>query len=102
MIIYELTVGFNDKQTKTQLLTDRQIINKIESILKKQTNGYSIKKTIGGYKHSNGYFIKEKSASIELAYIDKKTVKNIMDSLKIELNQESILFQKKKIKGFYY
>lgn len=98
---HTLVVGFNDKDTKKQEFSTKNILAKIESILKSNTNGYSIRQNKGGYRHNDNTFINEKSATIDLLYIKDKQVKFIINELKTQLNQESILYTTTKLKGSY-
>lgn len=98
---HTLVVGFNDKDTKKQEFTTKQILSRIVNILETNTNGYSIRQNKGGYRHNNKTFINEKSATIDLMFIKDKQVKFIINELKTQLNQESILYTKTKLKGRY-
>ena len=98
---HTIIVGLNDKDTKKQEFTTKQCLTRMVNILETYTNGYSIRLNKGGYRHNDNTFINEKSATIDLMYIKDKQVKFIINELKTQLNQESILYTKTKLKGRY-
>lgn len=51
MTQYNLTIGLNDKNTKTQLIKTPQAIKIIKNTLLNYTDGYTILNATGGYKH---------------------------------------------------
>ena len=57
------------------------------------TDGATIFEANGIYRHEDGTFTIEKTLRIELLFVDKKTVLNIVDDLKKAFNQESIAVQ---------
>lgn len=99
MYEYNLTVGLFDKDTCDQKVTTELAKSKIENILLNQFNIYAFTmiECIGCYKmESNGVIVREPSIRIEIASDDDitKTTKEICHALKVELNQESIMYKK--------
>ncbi len=94
-----LTIGLSDKDTKHQIYTTKQATQKVEQILQSYADGWTIYQTNGGYKHMDGVFIKEKSLRVELEFIDKKRVLQIIDKIKSKecLNQESVIYAIQKL-----
>lgn len=87
---FNLTIGLNDKDTKTQLYDDITAYKIVENILKQYLDGYTILKAFGGYKHDDGTFTQENSLRVELLFTTALQVKIICDKIKQALNQESI------------
>ena len=90
MTKFNLTIGLNDKDTKTQLYDDITAYKIVENILKQYLDGYTILKAFGGYKHDDGTFTQENSLRVELLFTTALQVKIICDEIKQQLNQESI------------
>lgn len=88
-----LTIGLNDKDTYTQKYDTITAYKMIEQILAPRTNGYTMYETNGGYQHTDGTFISEKSIRVELMFIAKTQVLIIADLIKQQLNQESIAYE---------
>ena len=91
-----LTIGLNDKDTKTQKYDTITAYKMIESVLKQYTDGYTIYETNGAYKHNDGYFVVEKSIRVELLFTTELQVRIIANKIKSPecLNQETIAFEK--------
>ena len=99
---HTITVGFNDKDTKKQEFSTKTILSKIKGILKANTNGYTIRHfNDGGYRHNDNTYIDEKSITIDLMYIEDDQVMKVINILKHDLNQESILYTSVELNGGY-
>lgn len=94
---FTLYLGLNDKDTKTQKIDILEAYKIVNNILLKYTDGATIFQANGIYKHEDGTVIIEQTLRIELLFVDKNTVKNIVDLLKITFNQESIIVQTQKV-----
>jgi len=94
---YQFSIGFNDKDSKIQELTDDEIIDKIEDITLKILEFGTlsdINKWI--YKHEDWTKVIEKSLNVErltdLNFMDiTKKVNQFTKEVKKALNQESVL-----------
>jgi hypothetical protein len=98
MTKYTLTVGLNDKITKTQLINTENAHEIIADTLLIDFDIYAFTmfECYGVYRHENGEIVKEKSFRIEIAsddVIDGK-ICEIIKSLKVKLNQESIMYER--------
>ena len=93
MTKYILTIGLNDKDTYTQKYDTITAYKMIEQILAPRTNGYTMYETHGGYQHTDGTFISEKSIRVELMFISETQVLIIANEIKTALNQESIAYE---------
>ena len=61
------------------------------------TSGATIFEANGIYRHNNGEFTIEKTLRIELLFIEKEQVMEIVNELKRVFNQESIAIQEQTI-----
>lgn len=94
---FTLYLGLNDKDKKVQLINTLEAYKICNNILMHYTDGATIFEANGIYKHDNGEFTIEKTLRIELLFVDKKTVVDIVEDLKKAFNQESIAVQEQKI-----
>jgi len=91
---YILNIGLNDKDTKTQIIKTSKALETIKNTLfNNNIVGYTIYTGYGLYKHDSGEITKEKTIIIEMFYTDDNTINNIINDLKVKLNQESITKQ---------
>ena len=90
---FTLYLGLNDKDTKTQLVSTLEAYKVVTNVLKTYTDGATVFEANGIYKHDDGTIIVEKTLRIELLFVNKSTVKEIVNTLKKMLNQESIAVQ---------
>lgn len=91
---YTLYVGLNDKDSKVQEIQTLEAYKVIQKILyNNNVEGATIFEAVGIYKHEDKTFVTENTLRIELMFIDKQTVKAIVDSIKMLLNQESVAVQ---------
>lgn len=94
MIKYTLTIGLNDKDTKTQILDNTTAFGVIENTLRQYLDGYTILHATGGYKHEDNTFINENSIRVEILFANDTLIHVIVNTLKIKLNQETIAVEK--------
>lgn len=90
MIKYELFVGLNDRKTEVQEITTENALNTIYDMVFEYTDGATVSVAKGVYKHHNGSKVLENTVKIELMFIDKPTVKALVELLKAQFNQESV------------
>ena len=83
---HTLYVGLNDKDTKTQLVSNPQAMD----IVNKICGDCSIREITGYYTHENGEKVKENTLKIELLFKEDNQVLTYCQDLKRLLNQESI------------
>lgn len=92
MIKTTFYIGLNDKDTKTQKVTDEKAMDIVEETFDKYSEyGATIYHCRGIYKHTNGERVREKTIAAFVLDIDENAKKSIVKTLKKELNQESIL-----------
>jgi len=88
---YTLSVGLNDKNTKKQRLSTIEAYKIVENTIVKIAGGGSIFEGRGIYKHDNGMVVIENTLSVELYDCDEAVAIEIIEALKISLNQECII-----------
>lgn len=101
----KLFIGFNDKIEEKQLIKTSDIIKIIKQVLYKYNiNYFTISQGAGVYvMDASGRAVEEKSAiiticqDIKTSFKNRKVYKNIIEDLKVLLNQESIGFTKNRI-----
>ena len=95
---YNLYVGLNDKDTKTQRIETLEAYKIIENVLLNNgLTGYTIYNGKGLYRHENGTIVQENTLIIEIIFSNDEIINKIITILKQVLNQESILKQVQKI-----
>ena len=94
MLKYTIIAGLNDKDIKTQIITNQEAYTRIIKTLKNNgVEGATFTECKGLYIHENGEAVFENSIKIELLFIEEKTAKNICNELKTELNQEAVVLE---------
>lgn len=91
---YQLYVGLNDKDAKTQIIPTKKALGLIKNVIWNYSDGATITTGTGLYRHENGQKVIEKTAIITINdYMDNQaeTIKTILEHLKTALNQESVL-----------
>lgn len=99
MIKFTLYVGLNDKDSKKQEISTLEAYKIINKLLLNYTDGATIFEATGIYKHEDGTFTTEKTLRIELLFIDRAVVLEIVEQLKKILNQESIAMSTENIES---
>ena len=88
----------NDKDTHRQTITvlsAREVI--MNTITSNGLDGATVSEAIGLYKHKDGTIITEQTLRVEVLFATDKQIKEICDTLKSVLNQESIAVEKQVI-----
>jgi hypothetical protein len=94
---YTLYLGLNDKDSKIQKIDTIEAYKIVSNILIKYTEGATIYSAQGIYKHENGEFVIEQTLRIELLFVEKNTVLELINILKHVFNQETIALQSENI-----
>jgi hypothetical protein len=94
---FTLYLGLNDKDSKIQKIDTIEAYKVVTNILMKYTSGATIYSAHGIYKHEDGSFVIENTLRIELLFVEKSTVLELIDILKHVFNQESIALQVENI-----
>lgn len=90
MTKYTLYVGLLDKDSKVQKVETLEAFKLIENLCTSYTDGATIFEAKGVYKHEDGTIVRENTFKIELLFVEVEAVKEIANTLKRLLNQESI------------
>lgn len=96
---FTLYVGLNDKDSKVQEITTLEAYKIINNLLLAYTDGATIFEAVGIYKHDDGSFVTENTLRIELMFIEKSAVKEIVENIKKILNQESVAVQREVVES---
>lgn len=96
---WTLYVGLNDKDSKVQEIEELEAYKIVRNLLLNFTDGATVFSAMGIYKHEDGTFVTEKTFRIELLFVEKPTVKEIVNQLKVLLNQESIAVQREVVES---
>lgn len=94
MLSFTIITGLNDKDTKQQEITTEQAEKKISEIILDHSDGATLTRCNGIYKHIDGAVVIEQSIKIEIAGITTEQALKIAGRIKSALNQESIYFSK--------
>lgn len=98
---YELYMGLNDKDTKTQKIDTLEAYKIVSNQVAQRFDGGTVFQASGVYKHENGTVVIENTLKIEIILFDKSVteteVKNFVEYLKETFNQESIAVQHSKV-----
>jgi hypothetical protein len=99
---YTMYVGLNDKDTYTQIISSEEAEKKISDIALKYVDGFTQFSAKGVYKDEKGMVTHENSLVFEFYAVTGKQMKDIMNEVLKELNQNSILIEKTKVKSVLY
>lgn len=83
---YTMLIGLNDKDTKTRVINR----NKAKEIIMSIVGDCTISDAIGHYTHEDGTIVNEKCIRVELLFKELDEVISMCQSIKKELNQESV------------
>lgn len=88
-----LYVGLNDKDSKVQEIDTLEASKIATKVITTYTDGGTIFNASGIYKHEDGTIVIENTLKIELIEPTEEAVNNIVNTLKVAFNQESIIKQ---------
>ena len=100
---YEIFVGLNDKDTKTQFINTQDAFNIVSVKAVKAFGGATITADNKGvYTHDNGEMVYESTIKIDLLFItDTENLENFLRELLKDFNQESILVVHNEMACYY-
>ena len=101
MTKYTLYIGLNDKETKCQQLDNLEASKIIQNILTEITGGGTIYNATGVYKHDDGTIIIENTLRVEIMAAALDAVKEAIKTIKMALNQESIILQTERVESVF-
>lgn len=95
---YELYIGLNDKDTKTQLIDNMTAQKIIANKVAQTFDGGTVSMAEGIYKHDDGTVVFENTIKVEILLFDgnikESDVRTLVRWIKETLNQESVAVQK--------
>ena len=87
---HEIFIGLNDKDTKQQMISTEEAMLKVHSLI----GDCSMSLIQGYFTHADGSMVVEKTIKCEIFGMEDNKVHTIVEQLKLDLNQESILVNK--------
>lgn len=96
---FTLLVGLNDKDTKKQRISTIEAYKIVENIIVEKVGGGSIYEGRGVYKHEDGKIVIENSLQVQLFDCEVAKVYEIIEALKLALNQESIILETEEVES---
>ena len=95
MTTVNLYIGWDDKDTKRQELTNLDAKAEISTILFKYfPNGFTLQECQGMYKHDDGTVVCENTIKVILFDYNMGLVSDAVKDLKLKLNQECIAVER--------
>ena len=92
-IVYEVTVGLFDQKTKKQEINTADALEAITRYVIDHCGGGTITMGNGVYTHENGDVVVEPSIIIKIVGAKFDDISNLVDDIKVFLNQESVLVE---------
>ena len=87
---HEIFIGLNDKNTKTQLTSTEDAMLKVHALV----GDCSMSLIQGYFTHADGSMVVEKTIKCEIFGMEDEKIHAVVEQLKLDLNQESILVNK--------
>ncbi len=97
-----LSIGLNDKDTKKQEVSTTAAQSLVEDACIRLTEGATVYKAKGVYKHNSGEKVQENTIRVELYNANIERVKALCKYLKKSLNQEAIAVERQKIVSEFF
>ena len=101
-IQYVLFLGTNDKDTYTPYGTPDEVKAKVDEVLTKHVEGFTIQEANGGWTNDNGTVDHEYTVVILLSDTNEDKVHAVCDDLIKTFNQSSVLIQSNRTKTEFY
>lgn len=98
---YNITFGLNDLYSNKEEVDIDTVMLLLENIFKRFEIHFSIYKSCGGYQYQNGKFILENTIVVTTISNTDEGMDYFISELKMLLNQETILLQKKTVELEY-
>ena len=99
---YILYIGTNDKDTYTQLIPTEEARGKVNAICAKYVGGYTVSDARGGWVDETDTLTQENTLVYSFYEVTEEQLRQIMDDVLKELNQNSILVEKQEAVYTYY
>ena len=87
---HEIFIGLNDKDTKQQMISTEEAMLKVHALV----GDCSMSLIQGYFTHADGSMVIEKTIKCEIFGMEDTKIHAIIEQLKHDLNQESILVNK--------
>lgn len=91
-----ISIGLNDKDTKTQVITNANAMQIVNNCFTSRLEAFTTYFAKGVYTHENGAIVEENTIRVEVVTFTDKDRTNTVDAIKdikTLLNQESVLLE---------
>ena len=98
-----ISIGLFDKDSKTQLISNEQAMETVNSCFLSRLDAFTVYFAKGVYTHENGSQIQENTIRVEVVAFNDSDYNNTIQSIKEvkqALNQESVLLEKQVIDSY--
>jgi len=92
-IVFEVTVGLFDQQSKKQEISTADALQTITRYVIDHCGGGTITTGNGVYTHDDGTVVVEPSIIIKIVGAKFEDIGNLVEDIKVFLNQESVLVE---------
>ena len=101
IICYRIFLGYNDSQTKEQLVTEDELEQLVSAYFQKKKIGFTVSSGKGGYLYKDGKYILENIIIITLVGDQGIDIFRLAKNLSMYLNQEASLVMKHTVEKRY-
>ena len=101
IICYRIFLGYNDSQTKEQLVTEDELEQLVSAYFQKKKICFTISSGKGGYLYKDGKYILENIVIITLVGDQGIDIFRLSKNLSMFLNQEASLVMKNTVEKRY-
>lgn len=101
-IQYVMYVGTNDKDTNEPYGTNDEVKKKVDEVLSKHVEGFTIQEANGGWTDESGVVFHEYTVVVYLSDTTLDKVHAVADDMISEFNQSSILIQTNRTVTEFY
>lgn len=98
-----ISIGLLDKDSKTQLISNDDAMQKVNDCFLSRLDAFTVYFAKGIYTHENGQQVQENTIRVEVVTFNDNDYSNAIQSIKEvkqALNQESILLEKQVIDSY--
>lgn len=94
---YEIYIGCSDQQNKKEIVKSNELLKIVNDYFSKTKINYSIVELEGGYHHSDGVFVFEKTLCITIIGNQDFDIVRFSKGLSMYMNQECFMITKENL-----
>ena len=98
-IEYQIIIGCNDSCFKGEYVSDEELSKMIVDYFSRMEINFSLMKLNGGYLYENSDFVFENCVCITIIGSNDEKIIGLAKTLKMYMNQETVLIIKNKLKN---